>query len=262
MSEVYPEFRVVVVLPAYNAARTLRQTFYDIPKRWIDEVILIDDASADGTASLARELGIDVIEHIKNVGYGGNQKTCYQEALDRDADIIIMVHPDHQYDPRLVPDMLLPIIRGDADAVFGSRMMIPKAALSGGMPLWKYIPNKWLTLIGNLFLGTNLTEFHSGFRAYNKMLLQKIPYNLNSDGFVFDTEIIIQLVAYGFRIVEVPISTRYFKEASQIGFFSSVKYGLQILFNLAIYRLHVMNIMQIRKYDVKYVTSSDLEVVT
>ena len=250
MSQMYPHFKVFVVLPAYNAESTLRQTYDDIPKKWIDEVLLVDDASTDNTLKHAKSLGITTVEHIVNSGYGSNQKTCYQEAVRRGADIIIMVHPDHQYDPRLVPDMLLPILRGDADAVFGSRMMEPGGALQGGMPYWKYIANKILTLVGNIVLRLRLTEYHSGFRAYTKEVIERLPIDMNSDGFVFDTEIIIQLKLANLRIKEVPISTRYFKGASMIGLFPSVKYGLGILYNLTLYCMHVWGVKKIAKFDI------------
>ncbi len=246
MSQKYPEHKVIAVLPAYNAAHTLVQTLADIPPGWVDQTILVDDASSDGTAALARSLGLLVFEHPKNLGYGGNQKTCYQEALKLGADLVIMIHPDHQYDPRLVPDLLLPLIRGDAEAVFGSRMMRPGGALSGGMPLWKYLANIALTTLENLVLGLRLTEYHSGFRAYSARALQSINWQVNSDDFVFDTEIIIQLKVKGYRIQEVPITTRYFKGASMISFRRSVQYGLSILVNLAQYLLFRL---KLRTYD-------------
>lgn len=240
MSLIYKNKKIIAVLPAYNAARTLERTLKDIPEGWVDEIILVDDASRDGTAELARKLGLIVFEHEKNMGYGANQKTCYHEALEHGADIIIMIHPDHQYDPRLVPELLLPIIRGDAEAVFGSRMMRPGGAREGGMPFWKYLANIFLTKLENLFLGLRLTEYHSGFRAYSRAALENINFGANSDGFVFDTEIIIQLKIKKMKIWEVPISTRYFKEASMIGFGASVKYGLAILKNMGEYLMFRM----------------------
>lgn len=216
-------------MPAYHAVRTLSQTLDAIPKEWVDDIILVDDASSDDTANLARSLGITTIVHQKNMGYGGNQKTCYQEALKRGADIVVMVHPDFQYDPQYIPEMVLPIAEGTADAVFGSRMLIPGSALKGGMPYWKYLANKGLTLIENAVLGLNLSEYHSGFRAYSRELLETLPLEKNSNNFVFDSEIVVQSAFAGFRIREIPISTRYFKEASMIGFWRSVQYGLMIL---------------------------------
>lgn len=246
MSHKYPEVKVVAVLPAYRAVHTLAQTVADIPPGWVDEIILVDDASGDGTAELARRLGLRVFEHATNLGYGGNQKICYREALALGADIVIMVHPDHQYDPRLVPDLLLPILRGDAEAVFGSRMMRPGGALKGGMPFWKYFANIALTALENLVLGLRLTEYHSGFRAYSRRALEGVNFRANSDDFVFDTEIIIQLRLKGFRIQEVPITTRYFKGASMISFRRSIQYGVSILVNLLQYLLFRLGF---RAYD-------------
>ncbi len=236
-------------MPAYNAEKTLHKTLTDIPQDWVDEIILVDDASSDGTYQLARQLGLTVFKHKKNLGYGANQKTCYQEALKAGADIVIMIHPDHQYDPRLVPDLLLPLIRGDAEAVFGSRMMRPGGALAGGMPYWKYLANIFLTKVENLILGLKLTEYHSGFRAYSRQALEKINFLDNSDDFVFDTEIIIQLKLKGLIIQEVPISTRYFKDASMIGFKRSLVYGLSILKNLAQYILFKLKIKNYTKFN-------------
>jgi glycosyltransferase involved in cell wall biosynthesis len=246
MSEKYPGLKVVAVLPAYHAVHTLAQTLADIPEGWVDETILVDDASHDGTVELARNLGLTVFEHPKNLGYGGNQKTCYREALKRGADIVIMIHPDHQYDPRLVPDLLLPLLRHDAEAVFGSRMMRPGGARAGGMPLWKYLANITLTKLENLVLGLRLTEYHSGFRAYSRAALEGVNFQANSDDFVFDTEIIIQLRLKNFRIQEVPITTRYFTGASMISFQRSLTYGFSILRNLGQYLLFRSGL---RRYD-------------
>ncbi len=221
--------KVAAVLPAFNAARTLAQTVADIPREWIDDIILVDDASRDDTAVIARQLGLFTHVHPANRGYGGNQKTCYRLALERGADIVIMVHPDHQYDPTAIPTLLQPIINGQADAVFGSRMMIPELARAGGMPLWKFAANRLLTAVANRRLNIKLTEYHSGFRAYHRRVLEQLPLEENSDDFVFDTEIILQLLAHNFRIKEVPIATRYFRHASSIGFMPSVRYGLAIL---------------------------------
>ncbi|MBI4092524.1 MAG: glycosyltransferase family 2 protein [Candidatus Kerfeldbacteria bacterium] len=221
--------RIIAVLPAYNAAKTLERTVADIPRDWVDDIVVVDDASQDNTMEVARKLGLHTVVHPKNRGYGGNQKTCYRLALERRADIVVMVHPDHQYDPTAIPLLLAPILADAADAVFGSRMMTPGAARAGGMPLWKYLANKALTAVANRRLGLNLTEYHSGFRAYSRRVLATIPLEENSDDFVFDTEIILQLIARGFRISEVPITTRYFKDASSIGLRRSVVYGLAIL---------------------------------
>lgn len=249
MSKNYPDKKIVAVLPAYNAEKTLAQTVADIPMGWVDEIILVDDASCDETAATAKELGLKVFRHEKNLGYGGNQKTCYKEALKCGADIIIMIHPDHQYDPRLVPELLLPLIRGDAAAVFGSRMMRPGSALDGGMPLWKYWANIFLTRLENFVLGLRLTEYHSGFRAYSRKALTAVNFPANSDDFVFDTEIIIELKLKNLSIQEVPISTRYFQDASMIGFKKSVIYGLSILENLVQYLLFKFHLKQYPKFE-------------
>lgn len=226
---------VVVVLPAYNAARTLVRTYRDIPKDVVDEVILVDDASQDDTVEIAHLLNLKVIQHDKNLGYGGNQKTCYRAALEGGADIVVMVHPDHQYDPTLIPQMIAPIQNGEGDCVLGSRMLQKGGASAGGMPIYKQIGNRVLTWIENLVLGQNLSEYHTGYRAYSRRLLMSIPFTENSNNFVFDTEIIIQSVVAGFRIKEVPIPTRYFAHASSVDFFRSVQYGLAILKRLVLY---------------------------
>ncbi|HEY4495218.1 MAG TPA: glycosyltransferase family 2 protein [Candidatus Paceibacterota bacterium] len=230
--------KIIAVLPAYNAEKTLKQTLDDIPKDWVDDIILVDDASSDRTVELSRSFGLKTFVHEKNLGYGGNQKTCYKEALKLGADVVVMVHPDHQYDPSNIPQAVLPIALNEADAVFGSRMMIPRQALKGGMPLWKYIANIFLTRFSNFILKTDLTEYHSGFRAYSREILEILPLEKNSDDFVFDMEIIIQLIHNKFRIKEIPIPTRYFKDASSVNFRRSVIYGLSILWTLAKYKLH------------------------
>ena len=232
----YKGKRVIVVMPAYNAEKTLVECYEALPKDWIDEVILVDDASSDKTVEVARSLPITVEVHPVNRGYGGNQKTCYRLAAERGADIMIMVHPDHQYDPKFIPEMIRCMVDEGCHAVFGSRMKVRKDALAGGMPWWKFICNIGLTKIGNVALRTDFTEFHSGFRAYDARVFDTIDIEKNSDNFVFDTQIIIQLVSEKFRITEIPISTRYFDSASQIGFVPSVKYGLGILYNLFLYR--------------------------
>jgi len=230
--------KIIVVLPAYNAEKTLVKTVNDLPKEFIDEIILVDDASYDKTVELARQLGLKTFVHPKNLGYGGNQKTCYQEALKLGADIVVMVHPDHQYDPKAIPQLIGPLINDEYDAVFGSRMMVKGNALKGGMPYWKYLANIFLTKIENFVLGLNLTEYHSGFRAYSRKILEAVPFESNSNGFVFDTEIIVQMKVAGFKIGEVPIETRYFPDASMIGFFRSMQYGLNILWIMARYLLN------------------------
>jgi glycosyltransferase involved in cell wall biosynthesis len=229
LQDVRRKHRIIAVLPAYEAERTLERTLNDIPSDWIDEIVLVDDASPDGTVAEARRLGLDPIVHGRNTGYGGNQKTCYVEALRRGADVVVMIHPDHQYDPVLVPEMVLPILRGEADVVFGSRMLWRGGAKRGGMPWWKRIANVGLTALENAVLGLRLSEYHSGFRAYSRKVLEAIPFQANSNNFVFDTEFIIQLKVHGFRIREIPIPTRYFKDAHTVGFRAGVRYGFGIL---------------------------------
>jgi glycosyltransferase involved in cell wall biosynthesis len=232
------EKKVVAVLPAYNAEKTLQATMDDIPKDWVDEILLVDDCSKDGTVELSRKLGIRTIVHKKNRGYGGNQKTCYRTAIDElGGEIMVMVHPDHQYDPKIIPQLVEPLQRGDCDAVFGSRMLGGRP-MEGGMPKWKYLANLFLTMVENATFYIFLSEYHSGFRAYSRRYLESINFEANSDDFVFDTEIIAQGVATGMRIREVPISTRYFDEASQIGFWRSVRYGLEILKTMVLYKAH------------------------
>lgn len=216
-------------MPAYNAERTLEKTFRDIPEGSVDEVILVDDASPDNTVEIARRLGITVICHSENKGYGANQKTCYDAALERGADVIIMIHPDYQYDSRITPHALGFLSTEICDVILGSRIRTRSEALKSGMPLYKYISNRFLTIIENVILGQNLGDFHSGFRAYSREVLEKIPYHQNSDDFVFDSEFLAQTVYYGFRIGDVPIPARYFNEASSINFVRSVKYGFQTL---------------------------------
>lgn len=237
---------IIAVLPAYNAAKTLKLTLDDIPVNTVDDIILVDDASQDETVSTAETLGLKVFVHPKNRGYGANQKTCYHEALALGADIVIMIHPDHQYNPKLVPQMLAPLINNECDAVFGSRMLQKQEALNGGMPKWKFLANIFLTKIENLILGIKLSEYHSGFRAYSREVLSSLPLEKNSDDFVFDTEIIVQLVANNFKIKEIPINTRYFENASSISLKRSIKYGLDILKTLTKYKLEKMGL---RNYD-------------
>lgn len=230
--------KIVVILPAYNAAKTLEKTVKDIPLDWVDDIILVDDASKDETVAIAKKLGLKVFVHEHNRGYGGNQKTCYKEALKIGADVVVMVHPDFQYDPKFIPELVLPLVRDEADAVFGSRMVVPKNALDGGMPYWKFVANIFLTALENLILGLHLSEFHSGFRAYSSRVLKSVPFEENSDNFVFDTEIIVQMKKAGlYRIKEVAISTRYFPDASMINFRRSFFYGLSILLAMSKYIL-------------------------
>jgi glycosyltransferase involved in cell wall biosynthesis len=220
--------RIVVVMPAYHAGRTLEATWRDLPHDVVDEVIVVDDASDDDTVSVARSLGLDVILHPQNLGYGANQKTCYTEALKRGADIVVMVHPDYQYEPRLVTAMAGMIASGVYDSVLGSRIL-GGGALRGGMPIWRYVANRLLTLFENILLGAKLSEYHSGYRAYSRGLLDAVPWQRNSDDFVFDNEILAQAIVGGFRIGEISVPTRYFAEASSITFSRSVRYGFGVV---------------------------------
>jgi glycosyltransferase involved in cell wall biosynthesis len=217
-------------MPAYNAEQTVEKTFRDIPEGSVDEVILTDDASADRTVNIARRLGIHVFCHQQNKGYGANQKTCYDEALKDGADIVVMVHPDYQYDPKIIPYAVGFLRLGICDVILGSRIRTRRETLGFGMPLYKYLSNRVLTIIENLVFGQHLADFHSGFRAYTKKVLETIDYHGNSDDFVFDTEFLAQAAFYGFRIGDVPIPTRYFDEASSISFTRSLKYGFQTLY--------------------------------
>lgn len=221
--------RVVVVLPAYNAARTLEQTYQEIPRDIVDDVILCDDASRDQTSELARQIGIPhVITHTANRGYGGNQKSLYRKALDLGADIVIMLHPDYQYTPRLIAPMTYIIAEGLYPVVLGSRIL-GKGALLGGMPLYKYVANRFLTLIQNLLVNYKLSEYHTGYRAFSREVLDHIPFEENSDDFVFDNQMLSQIIYAGYPIAEVTCPTKYFEEASSINFRRSVKYGLGVL---------------------------------
>lgn len=219
---------VIVIMPAYNAAKTVRDTHDRIPPE-VREVILVDDHSQDDTVAIARGLGIKVISLPHNVGYGGNQKTCYLEALRDGADVVVMLHPDGQYPPELIGDLVRPIREGRADMVLGSRMLAPGGARAGGMPLWKRIANRVLTTCENLALGTRFAECHTGYRAYSADFLRRVPFLRNSNDFVFDTEVIAQAVAFGQRVVEVPASSRYFADASSVGFAVGTRYGLATL---------------------------------
>jgi glycosyltransferase involved in cell wall biosynthesis len=239
--------KVVVVMPAYNAEKTLERTLADIPRDQVDEILLVDDASRDGTVDLARRLGLRVFKHPKNLGYGANQKTCYREALALSADVAVMVHPDHQYDPRIVPHLVEPILRGECDAVFGSRMLGGRS-LEGGMPKWKYCANVFLTACANIAFLRYFTEIHSGLRAYSRRYLESVNLAANSNDFIFDTEIIAQGVAGGMRFLEIPIETRYFDEASQINFRRSLRYGFSILWVLAKFKLNSWGVWRSRLF--------------
>jgi glycosyltransferase involved in cell wall biosynthesis len=230
--------KVVVVMPAYNAAETLERTYADIPHDLVDHIILVDDVSRDETVTIARRLGLEVVVHRQNLGYGGNQKTCYDRALEEDADVVVMLHPDYQYDATRIPDLVAPILAAERDLMLGSRFL--GDPLAGGMPRWKYVSNRFLTILENLAFGLRLSEYHTGLRAYSRHLLETIPYRLNSNDFVFDQELIAQVVAAGMgpRIGEIAVPTRYFEEASSVGFRRSVVYGLSTLRVVARFLLH------------------------
>ncbi len=229
--------RIAVVLPAYNAANTLRQTYAEIPHDIVDDVILTDDHSRDDTAAIAREIGIHTLQHESNRGYGDNQKTCYLAALERGADIIVMLHPDYQYTPKLVAAMASMIASGQYDVVLGSRIL-GRGALAGGMPLYKYVFNRLLTLVENILVGQKLSEYHTGYRAWSRRILEALPIELCSNDFVFDNEILAQAIYARFRIGEISCPTKYFPEASSINFRRSVIYGLGVLRTAIRFRLH------------------------
>ena len=236
--------KVIVVMPAYNAATTLERTFLDIPPGTVDKVILVDDGSQDNTVEIATRLGITVIQHEKNEGYGGNQKTCYREALARGADVVVMLHPDFQYDSRLIPYFLGYLEMDICDVMLGNRIRTRQEALRGGMPLYKYLMNRMLTLLENVVLGQNLGDFHSGFRVYRREVLEKIPFERNSNDFAFDSEFLAQAAYHGFRIGDAPVPVRYFSEASSIDFLGSLRYGFKTLGVLVRYLLHRWRIVR------------------
>ncbi len=221
--------KVVIVMPAYNAARTLERTVADIPRDYVDEIILVDDFSNDETFKLAQKLGLLTRRHDSNLGYGANQKTCYRLALERGADIVVMLHPDYQYDPRLIPYFVDLINENYFDVILGSRIRTRREALDGGMPLYKYCANRFLTLVENITTGQNLSEWHTGYRVYGKKVLESIDFDKFSDDFVFDSQILFAIVEKEFKIGEIPVPVRYLKEASSINFKRSIKYGFQTL---------------------------------
>ena len=240
--------KVAVVMPARQAARTLEQTVSGIPRDWVDEVILVDDSSTDETVEIARRLSLRVIWHPHQVGYGGNQKTCYLDALQEGADIVVMLHPDGQYEPELIPRMVEPVVKGEADLVLGSRFAEPGAARASGMPWWKYVANRFLTGIENRAMGTDLSELHTGYRAYSRRLLLTVPFLRNSDDFTFDSELIFQASHFGFTLAEVPARCRYFPDASSVGFRSAAVYGVKTLWTVLRYRLHRAGLVRSRKF--------------
>lgn len=248
MSNIDKEKKIVIVLPAYNAEKTLLRTLDEIPAEFNKYIILVDDASKDDTVQVAEKAGLIVFRHKKNSGYGANQKTCYTQALALGADLVVMLHPDHQYDASVIPHMVKPILAGEADAVFGSRMLggLP---LEGGMPRWKYVANVFLTAFANIVFQRYLTEIHSGFRAYSRKYLETVRFMENSDDFVFDTEIIAQGMMGKLVFREVPIVTRYFPEASSINFRRSTIYGFGILWVLLKYALHSAGIFKYKQFQ-------------
>jgi glycosyltransferase involved in cell wall biosynthesis len=248
--------KVIAVMPAYNAEQTLAATLADVPPGSVDEVILVDDASKDNTVSIAREMGLTVIAHPANRGYGGNQKTCYRLALEHGADIIVMIHPDYQYDSRVIPHAVGILELGICDVVLGSRIRTRQEALSGGMPVYKYISNRILTLTENFALGQNLGDFHSGFRAYRREVLERIAFERNSDDFVFDTQFLVQAVRMGYRLGDIPVPVRYFPEASSINFRRSLTYGLRTLAVVAEYWLDRLRLRRSPLFQTKPATCS------
>lgn len=228
--------KIVVVMPAYNAEKTLEKTYGEIPMEIVDDVVLVDDASRDRTSEIASSIGIHTIVHENNLGYGGNQKSCYRAALELGADIVIMVHPDYQYTPKLIPAMASMIAYGEFDAVLASRIL-GIGALEGGMPLYKYVANRFLTLFENLMLGHKLSEYHSGYRAFSRAILERLPLEKNSNDFVFDNQMLAQIIWFGYRIGELSCPTKYFTDASSINFRRSVIYGLGVLKTSAQFRL-------------------------
>ena len=224
------KLKIIIVLPAYNAAKTLEQTINDIPREIVDEIILVDDFSSDSTMKIAKKLNLITVRHKLNLGYGANQKTCYKEALKRGADIVVMLHPDYQYDPKLIKYFVDYISDDYFDVVLGSRIRSRKEALEGGMPKYKYYSNRFLSLVENIVTSHNLGEWHTGMRAYKKEVLQKINFSKNSNDFIFDSQVLFQIVANNFRIGEIPVPVRYHKKASSINFKRSLKYGFGTLY--------------------------------
>ena len=241
--------KVVIVMPAYNAARTLIKTFNDIPKKYRKNVILVDDGSWDKTMKVAKKLGIKAFVHPQNRGYGGNQKTCYTLALSEGADIVVMIHPDYQYDSTLTGDMVKPILDGRFDIMLGSRIRSRKEALVGGMPLYKYVFNRFLTILQNIVLDQNLSEYHTGYRAFDRKVLEAVPFHKFSDDFVFDQDILVSAIKDGFKIGEIQVPVRYFPEASSINFKRSVKYGFGIIWVLARHTVDSTGIMSFKIFN-------------
>lgn len=237
--------QVLVVMPAYNAEKTLVDTYYEIPAKYRHQIILVDDQSTDKTVEVAKKLGIAIFTHPKNLGYGGNQKTCYLEALKWDVDVVVMLHPDYQYDATLIDELIRPIREGRFDFMFGSRIQTKEAALKGGMPKLKYYVNRLICLFENILLGVNFTEHFSGFRAYSKKLLLRIPFQNFSNDFVFDQQMVISALSYGFRIGEIAIPTRYHNRASSIQFIKGIKFILETFWTIFLYKMHKLGVVRV-----------------
>jgi len=239
--------KIAVVMPAYNAALTLERTVAEVPSM-VDDIILVDDGSSDGTAEIARRLGLHTLVHLKNRGYGGNQKTCYTTALARGADVVIMVHPDYQYTPKLIPALASCISSGLYDVALGSRIL-GGGSLKGGMPLYKYVANRFLTATENILIGEKLSEYHTGYRAFSRAVLETLPLNENDDDFVFDNQMLVQAAYFGFKMAEVTCPTKYFDDASSINFRRSVKYGFGVLGAAMDFRLQKLGLRHVRYLD-------------
>lgn len=240
--------KVIVVMPAYNAAKTLEQTYSEVPLDYVDEVLLVDDGSSDETVELALGLGLTTFLHKRNLGYGRNQKTCYREALERGAEVVVMVHPDYQYSPRLIVSLAAMVAYGEYDVALASRIL-GAGTLKGGMPLYKYVSNRLLTAFQNVMVGAKLSEYHTGYRAFSREVLTSLPLEANTDDFVFDNEMLAQVIFFDHRIGEISCPTRYFAEASSISFSRSVKYGLGVLLTSVAFRLQKMRLWKFRIFD-------------
>jgi len=243
--------KIVVVMPALNAEATLERTIADLPPGFADEIILVDDASRDRTVPIAQRLGLRVIRHDRTQGYGANQKTCYRAALERDADVVVMIHPDYQYDSKIAPYLVRFITDGYFDIMLGSRIRTRAEAMAGGMPVYKYLANRILTATENILLGQNLSEYHTGYRAYSRKVLTIIPWEKNADGFVFDSQLLLQAIYFGFKIGELPVPVRYMEEASSIGFLRSTEYGLRTLLEVFKYHLQKRRVARYPLYELK-----------
>lgn len=236
--------KVIIVMPAYNAAKTVQSTYEEIPLKYRNNIILVDDNSSDKTVEVSQKLGIRVIEHTHNLGYGGNQKTCYSEAIKENADIVVMLHPDYQYDATQIEELIRPIAEGRYDFMFGSRIQNRQSALSGGMPKLKYYINRLVCILENILLDVNFTEHFSGFRAYSKKVLETVPFQRFSDDFVFDQQMAISALSFGFKIGEIPIPTRYHEKASSIQFIKGTKFILNTFWTIVLYKLHKIGIIK------------------